>query len=153
MKKAILILTILICTQALGQEAMRRWCKLNQVRQDKFDLVLPEAMRENNIGMWIVTNREGNLDPLYTDMGEGYVGGNAYYIFTDKGKNHIERAALGVSGYLLKEGGIYDYFGSAEELKDFVTERDPKTIGLTFLKTLVALTDSPTLLFWSFPKF
>ncbi len=42
---------------------MRRWRKLNQVRHDKFDLILPEAMRENKIDMWIVTNREGNLDP------------------------------------------------------------------------------------------
>ncbi len=69
MRKAFFFLTIFICTQSFGQEAMRRWRKLNQVRQDKFDLVLPEVMRENNITMWIVTNREGNLDPLYTDMG------------------------------------------------------------------------------------
>lgn len=134
MKKALLFLTILICAQTFGQEAMRRWRKLNQVRQDKFDLVLPEAMRENTIGMWIVTNREGNLDPLYTDMGEGYVGGNAYYIFTDTGKERIERAALGVGGYLLKEGGTYDYFGSADELKEFVAKRDPKSIGLNISK-------------------
>ncbi|MDC0008185.1 M24 family metallopeptidase [bacterium] len=134
MKKYIFILVILIGSQTFGQEAMRRWRKLNQVRADKFDLVLPEVMRENNIGMWIVTNREGNLDPLYTDMGEGYVGGNAYYIFTDTGKNHIERATLGVGGYLLKEGDTYNYFGSADELKEFVTKRDPKSIGLNISK-------------------
>lgn len=134
MKKALLFLAILICAQTFGQEAMRRWRKLNQVRQDKFDLILPEAMRENNVAMWIVTNREGNLDPLYTDMGEGYVTKNAYYIFTDTGDERIERAALGVGGYLLKEGGTYDYFGSTDELKDFVTKRDPKTIGLNISK-------------------
>ncbi len=130
MKRILPLLIVLICANAFGQEAMRRWRKLNQVRQDKFDLVLPEAMRENNIDMWIVTNREGNLDPLYTDMGEGYVGGNAYYIFTDTGEDRIERAALGVGGYLLKEGSTYDYFGSADELKAFVEKRDPKAIGL-----------------------
>lgn len=134
MKKAILFITILICAQTFGQEAMRRWRKLNQVRQDKFDLVLPEVMRENNITMWIVTNREGNLDPLYTDMGEGYVGGNAYYIFTDIGKERIERAALGVGGYLMEEGGTYDYLGSASKLKEFVAKRNPKTIGLNISK-------------------
>ena len=130
MRRIVTLFIFLICIQTFGQEAMRRWRKLNQVRQDKFDLVLPEAMRENNIAMWIVTNREGNLDPLYTDMGEGYVGGNAYYIFTDTGKEHIERAALGVGGYLMEKGGTYDYLGSANELKDFVADRDPKTIGL-----------------------
>lgn len=134
MKRIVSLFILLICVQTFGQEAMRRWRKMNQVRQDKFDLVLPEAMRENNIAMWIVTNREGNLDPLYADMGEGYVGGNAYYIFTDTGDERIERAALGVGGYLLKEGGTYDYFGSADELKVFVTKRNPKSIGLNMSK-------------------
>jgi Xaa-Pro aminopeptidase len=134
MKKAILFLVLIITAQTFGQEAMRRWRKLNQVRADKFDLVLPEAMRENNIAMWIVTNREGNLDPLYADMGEGYVTGNAYYIFTDTGEERIERAALGVGGYLLEEGGTYDYFGSEDELKEFVAKRNPKTIGLNTSK-------------------
>lgn len=134
MKIPVLFLALLICAQTFGQEAMRRWRKLNQVRQDKFDLVLPEAMRENQIDMWIVTNREGNLDPLYTDMGEGYVGKNAYYVFTDSGEERIERAALGVGGYLLKEGGTYDYFGSADELKTYVEQRNPKRIGLNISK-------------------
>ena len=134
MKKVILFLVLLLGVQTFGQEAMRRWRKLNQVRADKFDLVLPEVMRENNIAMWIVTNREGNLDPLYTDMGEGYVTSNAYYIFTDTGEERIERAALGVGGYLLKEGGTYDYFGTADELKEFVAKRNPKTIGLNISK-------------------
>ncbi|MFS4447662.1 M24 family metallopeptidase [Maribacter sp. 2307UL18-2] len=134
MKTPICFIALLICAQTFSQEAMRRWRKLNQVRQDKFDLVLPEAMRENQIEMWIVTNREGNLDPLYTDMGEGYVGQNAYYVFTDTGEERIERAALGVGGYLLKEGRTYDYFGSADELKSYVEERDPKSIGLNISK-------------------
>lgn len=134
MKRIVSLFILLICVQTFGQEAMRRWRKMNQVRQDKFDLILPEAMRENNIAMWIVTNREGNLDPLYADMGEGYVGGNAYYVFTDTGDERIERAALGVGGYLLKEGGTYDYFGSADELKEFVKKRDPKSIGLNMSK-------------------
>ena len=113
---------------------MRRWRKLNQLRSDKFDLVLPEAMRENNIDMWIVTNREGNFDPLYTDMREGYVGSKGYYIFTDKGGDRIERAVLGIGGYLLEEGGTYDYFGSGDELKAFVEARNPKRIGLNISK-------------------
>ncbi|MDB4292809.1 M24 family metallopeptidase [Maribacter sp.] len=134
MKNTVAFLVLLITANSFGQEAMRRWRKMNQVRNDKFDLVLPEAMRENAIDMWIVTNREGNLDPLYADMGEGYVIANAYYVFTDIGEERIERAALGVSGYLLSKGGSYDYFGSADELKEFVSKRDPKSIGLNISK-------------------
>lgn len=119
-----------------SQEAHRRWRKMNQIRNDKFDLVLPEAMRENNIDMWIIMSREGRFDPLYPDMGEGYVGSTGYYIFTDRGEDRIERAALGISGYLLKEGGAYDYFGSELELKAFVEERDPQRIGLNYSKSI-----------------
>lgn len=134
----LLLTTILILSSLItnGQEAFRRWRKMNQVRNDKFDLVLPEAMRENNIDMWIVTNREGNFDPLYEDMGKGYVGSTGYYIFTDRGGERIERAALGISGYLLEQGGTYDYFGSAAELKEFVEERDPKRIGLNYSQNM-----------------
>ncbi len=136
MKTFLTSLLLVIVTTSYSQESMRRWRKLNQVRNDKFDLVLPEAMRQNNIDMWIVTNREGNFDPLYTDMGEGYVGSTGYYIFTDRGGDRIERASLGISGYLLEEGGTYDYFGSADELKEFVTTRDPKRIGLNISKNI-----------------
>ena len=93
-------------------------------------------MRENNIDMWIVMNREGSFDPLYPDLGEGYVGSTGYYIFTDSGEGRIERAALGISGYLLEEGGAYDYFGSEPELKKYVEERDPKRIGLNYSKNI-----------------
>jgi Xaa-Pro aminopeptidase len=69
-------------------------------------------------------------------MGEGYVSSTGYYIFTDRGGDRIERAALGISGYLLKEGGAYDHFGSELELKEFVAERDPQRIGLNFSKSI-----------------
>lgn len=117
-----------------AQEAHRRWRKMNQIRADKFDLILPEVMRENEIDMWIITNREGNYDPLWADMGGGYTSNNGYYVFFDKGEDRIERAALGMSGYLLEEGGVYDYFGSASELANYVRERDPRRIGLNYSK-------------------
>lgn len=115
---------------------MRRWRKMNQIRNDKFDLILPEVMRENNIDMWIIMNREGSFDPLYPDMGEGYVGKTGYYIFTDRGEQRIERSVLGISGYLLEEGRAYDHFGSEPELKAFVEERDPKRIGLNYSRAI-----------------
>ncbi len=137
MKKiTIALFTLLFLHAAYAQESLRRWRKTNQIRLDKFDLVLPEAMRENKIDMWIIMNREGNFDPLYAEMGEGYVGHNGYYIFTDVGKPRIERAVLGIDGYLLEETKAYDYFGSESELKDFVAKRDPKWIGLNMSKDI-----------------
>ncbi len=137
MKKAGLTLcAIFILTSLYSQESFRRWRVTNQIRLDKFDLILPEVMRENKIDMWIIMSREGNFDPLYSDMGEGYVGHTGYYIFTDIGKPRIERAVLGIDGYLLEENKAYDYFGSESELKDFVAKRDPKRIGLNMSKDI-----------------
>lgn len=113
-----------------AQEARKRWERMGQIRRDKFDLVLPEVMRENAIDMWIVMMKEGHLDPLYEDLGRGYVGSVGYYIFTDLGENRIERVALGISGYLLEENGAYDLVSNDFDLQTFVQSRDPSKIGI-----------------------
>jgi Xaa-Pro aminopeptidase len=118
------------------QEARRRWETMNQIRRDKFDLVLPEAMRENGIDMWITMIREANYEPLWPDLGFGYTGQTGYYIFTDRGGDRIERAVLGIGGPLLEGSGAYDYFGAADELAMFVRERDPSVIGVNISRDI-----------------
>lgn len=134
--KKFLILLLLLPLLATAQESHRRWRIMNQIRLDKFDRVLPEVMRENKIDMWIIMCREGKFDPLYADLGEGYVHHNGYYIFYDKGTGRVERSVLGIDGYLLEQTGAYDYFGSESELKDFVAKRDPQHIGLNMSKDI-----------------
>jgi Xaa-Pro aminopeptidase len=119
-------------------EAQRRWEMMNQIRQEKFDLVLPEVMRENRVEMWITVNREGYDDPLTEDFGKGYVGDYGYYIFTDRGEGRIERAVLGVGTALVEDNGAYDIFGSANELRAFVEERNPQTIALNYSRHIGA---------------
>src|ERR1700752_2627014 len=101
-------LTVVACILSLAapasaQEARRRWEMQRQIRLDKFEQVLPNAMRDNSIDMWIVAVKENHYDPLWNDLGRGYVSGIGYYVFTDRGGDRIERAALGPSGYLLSE--------------------------------------------------
>ncbi|MDX1394410.1 MAG: M24 family metallopeptidase [Gemmatimonadota bacterium] len=117
-------------TPAEGQEARRRWERMNQMRVEKFDRVLPEVMRENGIDMWITVRREGLDDPLTADLGPGYVNPIGFYVFTDRGEDRIERAALGVSGRLLSANGAYDIVTGSFDLRAFVAERDPQRIGL-----------------------
>jgi Xaa-Pro aminopeptidase len=74
--------------------------------------------------------REGFRDPLYYDLGEGYAGNIAYYIFTDRGGERIERAALGIDDRKLEACGAYDLIEGSFDLLEFVSERDPKRIGL-----------------------
>ena len=113
-----------------GQEARERWERMNQIRREKFDQILPEVMRENGIDMWITMIREANYGTLYLDFGQGYTGNTGYYIFTDRGGERIERAALGITGYRIRQSGAYDLFESANRLADFVQERQPKRIGI-----------------------
>ena len=120
---------------AHAQEARARWERMCQIRAEKFDLVMPEAMQANDLDMWIVVMREGLLDPLWEALGRGYVGGWAYYVFTDRGER-VERAALGVSGYRLEQCGVYDHFGGADELAGYVAERDPQRIGVNMAESI-----------------
>ena len=118
---AVALVLSVVVPLASAQEARRRWERMAQIRRDKFDLVLPEAMRENDIDMWIVMMKEGLHDPLYEDLGRGYVGSVGYYVFTDRGGDRIERVALGISGYLLEENGAYDWVGNTD-LRELVAE-------------------------------
>lgn len=130
---AVCVLSVL---PAGAQEARSRWERMNQIRNEKFDQVLPVAMRENGIDMWITMIREANYGNFWPDFGFGYAGTDGYYVFTDRGGERIERAALGISGYLLERGGAYDLFLSADALADFVRERDPQTIGLNMSRAI-----------------
>ena len=118
-----------------AQEARRRWERMCQIRAEKFDLVLPGAMHDNDLDMWIVVMREGLLDPMWEALGRGYVGDWAYYVFTDRGER-TERAALGVGGYMLEQCGVYDHFGSAASLAEYVAERDPERIGVNMAASI-----------------
>jgi len=118
------------------QEARSRWEVRNQIRRDKFDLILPEVMRENRIDMWITVMKEGNFDPLYLAFGEGYVSEIGFVIFTDRGGDRIDRAVLGIEGYEIENCGAYDLFGAAGDLKKFVAERNPKRIGVNMSEKL-----------------
>jgi Xaa-Pro aminopeptidase len=124
------LLALLSALPASGQEARRRWEMQRQIRLDKFDQILPLAMRHAGIDMWIVAVKENHYDPLWEDLGRGYVSGIGYYVFTDRGRDRIERAALGPSGYLLEQSGAYDVFAAASTLQAFVKERNPKRIGV-----------------------
>jgi Xaa-Pro dipeptidase len=110
------------------------------IRNEKLDLILPGAMRDNNIDMWIHVTRAGNSDPLAQQFGSTA----GYLIFTDLG-DRIERAAFGSGGAVENidvrgSGDIsraiegYNYgkvdFSVYDELRDFVAERDPKTIAV-----------------------
>jgi len=116
---------------AQAQEAKRRWEIKRMIIKEKVAIILPKAMRENNIDMWILVNTYGRSDPLVADLGGGGGSSDKYYknqyvgylVFTDRGGDMMERASLG--GSLLPKRG---------DLKKFVAERDPKRIAVNMSK-------------------
>lgn len=128
-------------------EFRSRWERLDLIRREKFDIVLPKALRDNQVDMWIHAIKLGNPDPLFKDLGVGftllapqpYNGSSVYFIFTDLGGERIERAVLG--GEPLHGDGGYDIFGDASDLKQFVADRDPKRIAIN-MSGLFAVADS-----------
>ena len=118
---------------AQAQEARARWEMLNLIRKEKFDIILPQAMRANKIDMWIHVIRDGNPDHLALDLGDRIGGGRTvYFIFTDRGDERIERAILNGE----RGSDVYDIFGQESDLKQFVTERDPKRIAVNISERL-----------------
>ncbi len=111
------VLLVLFVTFILVQELDAQTQKkdnlkelMNQIRRDKFDLILPQVMRENNIDMWIQVMREGNTDPFSSNLGSN----SGVFIFTDRGGDRIERAVFGHSSDLVRECGAYDIIAKPE---------------------------------------
>jgi len=96
---------------------------MNQIRRDKYDITLPQIMREHKIDMWIHVLREGNPDPLSSNLGSD----SGVFIFTDRG-DRIERAAFGHTSDLIQECGAYDIIAKPKfkfPLKAFPEYRVP----------------------------
>ena len=135
----------------------------NQILREKFDLVLPQAMKKHNIDMWIHVMRIAIPDRF----GEEDLGSTSgVFIFTDRGSDRIERAILGRrwgatqretgedETNLLEESGAYDIIGDPvfvgepvsspmteydyrfKGLREFVEARDPKRIAVNFIYDL-----------------
>jgi hypothetical protein len=137
----------------------------NQIRRDKFNLVLPGAMRENDVDMWIHVVREAIPD----SFGAEELGSTSgVFVFTDRGRDRIERAILGRrwgASQRQEEGaaehvdvvealGAYDIVGEPVFVREplggpmteydyrfkglgaFVAARDPQRIAVNFKQDL-----------------
>lgn len=110
-----------------------------QIRRDKFDHVLPQAMRDNAVDMWIHIIRDRNPDGLASELG----GQSGAFVFTDRGGDRIERAILGFTDEALWGDDTYDILEPGEEafegdpgwphvIGEFVAVRDPERIAVNF---------------------
>ncbi len=59
---ALAALALLTTPRADAQEARRRWEMQRQIRLDKFEQILPLAMKNNDIDMWLVAVKENHIE-------------------------------------------------------------------------------------------
>ncbi len=88
-------LSPLLVRTATAGDARSLWEVSCMLRKDKFDYVLPTAMRRNGIDMWIVLDRGRGTEPMARDFGIDTVNGQGTFIFFDRGEGRIERIQLG----------------------------------------------------------
>ena len=122
----------------------------NQIRKEKFDLIIPSAMRKHKIDMWIHVMRDAlpdlNIqeDDLFGAEDLGSTSG--IFVFTDRGGERIERAVIGRrwgatqrqyekdESHLINKLGIYDIIHNpifvTEPLATTETEYDFRFKGL-----------------------
>ncbi len=99
----------------------------NQIRRDKFDLVLPQIMRARGIDMWIHVMRQAIPDTFGAeDLGST----SGVFIFTDRGGDRIERAIVGRRwGASQRERIGSDYADPMEALGAYDIIADPVFVG------------------------
>lgn len=117
---------------AQAQEARSRYELLNLIRVEKFDKILPGAMRDNNVDMWIHVIRRGDPDAFALDFGTTM----GYVIFADRGGERIERALFGNSFAAIADESVYDIIGDEAEITRHVAERDPRRIAVNMSDSL-----------------
>jgi Xaa-Pro aminopeptidase len=130
----ILILSFILSDRLSSQtnDVYYNWQLSCTARKDKFDFVLPKVMRRHKMDMWIIIDKGRSAEPLNQDFGPATSYGSGIIIFSDIGKDRIERAVLGGEGGMIDECGAFDIFASPDDLKNFVAKRNPKTIGVNY---------------------
>jgi|GEM_PF-148006 len=128
--------------------ARRQLILREAIVREKLDTALLPAMRNHDVDMWIVCDRENNPDPLHEELGGGYSGAAAVYMFADSGGGHPEKIYFAPSEQPLDSpiARIYDikicYGGDFGELKRLlrreVTERNPRRIAVNISDALAS---------------
>mgnify|MGYP000395083174 CR=1 FL=1 len=119
----------------------RRSEVIHRILKQRLDTVLPVAMREAGLDMWLVLCQEDDLDPVFTTLisMDTWCPILQILVFYDRGPEQgVER--INISGTDAR--GLYDwpYRGQVESeqwslLRQIVEARDPKRIGINIGST------------------
>jgi Xaa-Pro dipeptidase len=127
-------------------DSRERFSIHNAIVREKLDAALLPAMRKHGIDMWIVLDRENNFEPLHTELGGGFSGVRAAFIFFDRGAAAPEKIYYGsheqpANSVITQTYDEKKYYGYNKEgltplLREAVHRRNPKKIGVNTSATL-----------------
>ena len=114
-------------------EAKARHEHLNMIRSEKFNLIMPGAMRDNDVDMLIHVIRRGDPDAFAVDFGVTM----GYVIFTATEDERVERVVAGFGCCAeIADESIYDEFIDETEITKFVSARNPQKIAVNMSSLL-----------------
>jgi len=147
--RSLLCVLVLLVLLGSNAQAQRRGGRGSEVTRDRLDNLLPNAMRQNDVDMWV------HVVPPWNPFGPGVdtdslqLGVNSgYCIFTDRGGDKIERAAFESYAEVPAEelydvigrdtGGMWEAGSRFRGIGEFVAERDPSRIAIDLTATSYA---------------
>ncbi|WP_222984011.1 M24 family metallopeptidase [Flagellimonas meishanensis] len=144
MKKLILTLLLVVSHNAFSQQILpesERARVVDEILEERFNLLLPQLMDDTGIDLWVVISREYNEDPvLKTMLPATWLNARRRTIlvfYRDKEKKIIDK--LAVARYNVGKSIVSAWDKEKEpnkwkRLMELIEERDPKKIGLNFSK-------------------
>ena len=144
MKKLIYCLvffTMSAAFAALAAESVHLDPKI--IRQRRVDILLPQALAEHGIDVWLVFTRENSRDPIAANLGGGQVVARGAFLFARTAAG-LRKIAI-VASYdvtPVEESGIYDQViayrgeGIKEHLKKAISKLNPRRIGLNLSRDI-----------------
>lgn len=134
----------LVSKDSIGQMQMPiilnekdRAAKVDEILEERLDVLLPELMRKHDIQMWVIISREYNEDPLLkTMLPSTWLSARrrTILLFFDPGNGaEIEKVAIARYdvGKLLKGSWDLDVYPDQwDALIEIIKDRNPKNIGI-----------------------
>ena len=126
--------------------AAERFAISRDIVVEKLGAPLLAAMRNHEIDLWLVVDRENNPDPLHEEVGGGFSGVRGARLFHDDGGERPRRLYIGshehpansVVGQAFDEKTYYGYHpdGITPHLRAAVERLEPASIGVNTSPTL-----------------
>ncbi len=139
----VLSLLVLLSVSLLGATARPEVSEEEALRQQRVNELLPRAMAEHGIDLWLVFTRENARDPIAEDVGGGRVVARSAFLFV--GSSDGYRKVAVVASYdvaPVEESGIYDEViayrgeGIKPHLQRLFREFNPQRIGVNISRDI-----------------